>query len=90
MKKLHKLGDELLSSELLYLIMHLIDQWFMAWDFTGAGMPAGETRYNCEAECIDYLNDKGYVQIIKGEWPKTKRLTFIFTEKGKQFLAGDM
>lgn len=82
-----QLGEELLSSKLIYFIMHLIDQWFFAWDFDGKGVPTGETRFNCEAELIDYLAQHGYFQIIKGVWPETKRLKFILTEKGKQFFT---
>ncbi len=82
-----KLGDELLSSKLLYFLMHILDQYMFAWDFEGSRIPTGETRFNCEAEMIDYLDKNGYVKIVKGDWPETKRLRFLLTEKGKQFFA---
>ena len=39
------------------------------------------TQYNYDASAVWFLKEKGYVDILKGEWPKTKFISFIFTDK---------
>jgi len=39
------------------------------------------TTYNYDAIAVDLLEKHGYVEIIDGKWPRTKYLTFKFTEK---------
>ena len=39
------------------------------------------TQYNYDAVAVDLLQKHGYVEILDGNWPQTKYLTFKFTEK---------
>jgi hypothetical protein len=46
----------------------------------------GRTHYNCTAEAVDYLSRKGYIDITKGSWPRTKHLKFYFTPAGRKVM----
>lgn len=62
--------------ELLY---NLIDQQFRGWAEDENGQY--RTQYNVEAQVIDYLSKKDLIEIVEGEWPKTKFIIFKFKER---------
>ena len=44
------------------------------------------TNYSYDAMAVQFLSDIGYVELIEGEWPKTKYITFKFTSLRKEML----
>jgi len=51
-----------------------------------ADIEKGQTTHNIEAAAVNKLSELGYVEIIFGNWPNTKYLTFKITEKGRDFM----
>lgn len=39
------------------------------------------TSYNFDADAVWFLKEHGYVTVSDGEWPRTKYLSFSFTDK---------
>jgi len=58
---------------------------WMLFQYCGITEEGGDcmTRNNADAEAVDYLNKKGLIDILEGEWPSTKRLKFRISDKGK-------
>lgn len=42
------------------------------------------TSYNYDADAVWFLSKHGYVMVSDGEWPRTKYLSFSFTDKFKK------
>jgi len=82
-KFLNKLESVIKQQEFyIYTTLSMLDQYCIG----PCDSDTGNTQYNIEAAAVNKLSELGYVEIIFGNWPNTKYLTFKITEKGRDFM----
>jgi hypothetical protein len=70
------------ETKLLYHLLWMIIQYCSAEEKDEYYI----TRYNADANAVDDLAKEGYVEILDGEWPYTKRIKCKLTDKGKNII----
>jgi len=78
-EKNKKIDLEIELEETCNSLCGVLDQSYAGFSEDDTGIY--RTQYNYDAAAVDLLEKHGYVEILEGEWPQTKHLTFKFTDK---------